>query len=63
MERYSRSRLPAGRRRKGFDSDDEEWNRHAGVLYDIPQLKGAPYLNPGTRIFPEDLEAWEKKAE
>ena len=31
------------------------------VLYDIPRLKGLPYLEPGTRIFPEDLEAWEKK--
>ncbi len=33
-----------------------------GVLYDIPNLKGVPYLEPGTRIFIEDLEAWEKKA-
>ena len=33
-----------------------------GVLYDIPRLKGVPYLEPGTRIFAEDLEAWEKKA-
>jgi kynurenine formamidase len=33
-----------------------------GVLYDIPKLKGVPYLDPGTRIFPEDLEAWEKMA-
>src|SRR5437773_3775869 len=33
-----------------------------GVLYDMPKLKGVPYLEPGTRIFPEDLEAWEKKA-
>ena len=32
-----------------------------GVLYDIPRLKGVPYLEPGARIFPEDLEAWEKK--
>jgi kynurenine formamidase len=32
------------------------------VLYDIPRLKGVPYLEPGTRIFPEDLEAWEKRA-
>jgi kynurenine formamidase len=32
------------------------------VLFDIPRLKGLPYLEPGTRIFPEDLEAWEKKA-
>src|SRR5262249_2770286 len=32
-----------------------------GVLYDIAKLKGVPYLEPGTRIFVEDLEAWEKK--
>ncbi len=31
------------------------------VLYDIPRLKGVPYLEPGTRIFPEDLEAWEQR--
>jgi hypothetical protein len=31
------------------------------VLYDIPRLKGVPYLEPGARIFPEDLEGWEKK--
>jgi kynurenine formamidase len=31
------------------------------VLYDIPRLKGVPYLEPGTRIYPEDLEAWEKR--
>jgi kynurenine formamidase len=31
------------------------------VLYDMPRLKGVAYLEPGTRIFPEDLEAWEKK--
>lgn len=32
------------------------------VLYDIPRLKGVHYLEPGTRIFPTDLEAWERKA-
>ncbi len=32
------------------------------ILMDIPRLKGLPYLEPGTAIFPEDLEAWEKKA-
>jgi kynurenine formamidase len=32
------------------------------VLYDIPRLKGVPYLEPGTRIFPADLEAWEQKS-
>jgi kynurenine formamidase len=33
-----------------------------GVLYDIPRLKGVPYLEPGTRIYVEDLEAWEAMA-
>jgi kynurenine formamidase len=33
-----------------------------GVLMDIPRLKGVSYLEPGTRIFIEDLEAWEKQA-
>ena len=32
-----------------------------GILMDIPRLKGVEYLEPGTRIYPEDLEAWEKK--
>jgi kynurenine formamidase len=33
-----------------------------GILVDIPRLKGVPYLEPGTAIYPEDLEAWERKA-
>jgi kynurenine formamidase len=33
-----------------------------GVLIDIPRLKGVPYLEPGTPIYIEDLEAWEKQA-
>jgi kynurenine formamidase len=32
-----------------------------GILIDIPRLKGVPYLEPGTAIYVEDLEAWEKK--
>ncbi len=32
------------------------------VLMDIPRLKGVKWLEPGTPIYPEDLEAWEKKA-
>ena len=31
------------------------------VLYDIPRLKGVPYLEPGERIGVEDLEAWEAR--
>jgi kynurenine formamidase len=33
-----------------------------GVLLDIPRLKGSAYLEPSVVIYPEDLEAWEKKA-
>jgi kynurenine formamidase len=33
-----------------------------GILLDIPRLKGVPYLEPGTPVFVEDLEAWEKQA-
>lgn len=33
-----------------------------GILMDIPKLKGLPYLKAGTPIYPEDLDAWEKKA-
>jgi kynurenine formamidase len=33
-----------------------------GILIDVPRLKGVPYLEPGTPIYSEDIEAWEKKA-
>ena len=33
-----------------------------GILIDIPWLKGVPYLEAGQAIYPEDLDAWEKKA-
>ena len=33
-----------------------------GVLIDIPLLRGLPYLEPGTAVYVEDIEAWEKKA-
>ena len=33
-----------------------------GILMDIPRLKNLPYLEPGAAIYPEDLDAWEKKA-
>jgi kynurenine formamidase len=32
------------------------------VLYDMPRLKGVPYLEPGYRITVADLEAWEAMA-
>lgn len=33
-----------------------------GVLIDLPLLKGVPYLEPGTPVYVEDLEAWEEFA-
>ncbi len=32
------------------------------VLYDMPQLKGVDWIEPGTPIARADLEAWEKKS-
>ncbi len=32
-----------------------------GILIDIPVLKNLEFLEPGTAIYPEDLDAWEKK--
>jgi len=32
-----------------------------GVLMDIARLKGVEYLEPGTPIYAEDLEAWERQ--
>ena len=32
-----------------------------GILIDIPELKGVPYLDTGVAIYAEDLDAWEKK--
>jgi len=32
------------------------------VLYDIPQLKGVDWIEPGTPVTRADLEAWEKKS-
>ena len=33
-----------------------------GILMDMAALKGVKYLEPGAAIYPEDLDAWEKKA-
>lgn len=33
-----------------------------GILMDIARLKGVDYLEPGTPIYVEDLEAWERQA-
>ncbi len=33
-----------------------------GILIDIPLLRGVAYLEPGTPIYVEDIEAWERRA-
>ena len=33
-----------------------------GVLLDMARHKGVPYLEPGTAIYADDIEAWEKEA-
>ena len=33
-----------------------------GVLIDIPRLRNLPYLENGTHVYREDIEAWEKQA-
>lgn len=33
-----------------------------GILFDIPVLHSVRFLEPGTPIYPEDLDAWEKQA-
>src|SRR5262245_8285132 len=33
-----------------------------GVLSDIPRLRNLPYLEAGTHVYREDIEAWEKQA-
>ena len=33
-----------------------------GVLLDIPRLKGVDYLEPGTPVYTEDIEAWLEQA-
>lgn len=32
-----------------------------GILIDVPRLKGVDYLEPGTPVLPEDIEAWERQ--
>lgn len=32
------------------------------VLVDVPRLRGVPYLEPGTRVYREDIEAWEAQS-
>jgi kynurenine formamidase len=52
---------PAGARKLDVTSFREGFFGR-GILMDIPKLKGVKYLELSTPIYPEDLDAWEKKA-
>ncbi len=32
-----------------------------GILIDIPRLRGVPYLEPDAVVYPEEIDAWERK--
>ena len=51
---------PDGCTKSGIDVNKNGFT--TGVLLDIPRLKGVPYLEPGTPVYPEDIEAWEEQS-
>lgn len=59
--KVSEAKGPAGCSKQGMELVKVGFTTR-GVLLDIPRLKGVPYLEPGTPVYPEDIEAWEKKA-
>ena len=59
---YSKDEIgPAGANKLAVTSFKEGFFGR-GILMDIPKLKGVKYLELSTPIYPEDLDAWEKKA-
>lgn len=55
------SATPEGCAKMGIDALADGIVTRA-VLLDIPRLKGVPYLEPGTHVYREDIEAWERQA-
>ena len=41
--------------------EPEKWRRHEGGPHRYSSSQESPYLEPGTPVFAEDLEAWEKR--
>jgi kynurenine formamidase len=60
---YARSEIAQG---PGCPSNGIEKQKSGimtrGVIVDLPRMKGVLYLEPGTAVYPSDLEAWEKYA-
>jgi kynurenine formamidase len=60
---YARSEIAQG---PGCPSNGIEHHKNGimtrGILVDLPRMKNVPYLEPGTAVYPSDLEAWEKYA-
>ncbi|KAB2653391.1 MAG: cyclase family protein [Verrucomicrobia bacterium] len=59
---YSQAEVTGSGARKLGVANLKEGILTRGILMDIPVLKGVPYLEPGTAIYPEDLDAWERRA-
>jgi kynurenine formamidase len=59
---FSQQEVTANGARKLAITNLKEGIFTRGVLMDIPALKGVPYLELDAAIYPEDLEAWEKKS-
>jgi len=60
---YARSEIAQG---PGCPSNGIEHHKNGimtrGIIVDLPRMKNVPYLEPGTAVYPSDLEAWEKYA-
>jgi kynurenine formamidase len=59
---YSRDQVTAAGCKRLAITNMSEGIFTRGVLMDIPALLGETWLEPGRAIYPDDLEAWEKKA-
>ena len=60
---YARSEIVQG---PGCPSNGIENHKNGimtrGILVDLPRMRNVAYLEPGTAVYPSDLEAWEKFA-
>jgi kynurenine formamidase len=60
---YERSKIAQG---PGCPDNGIEHHKNGimtrGIIVDLPRMKNVAYLEPGTPVYPSDLDAWEKYA-
>jgi kynurenine formamidase len=60
---FARSEIAQG---PGCPSNGVEHQKNGimtrGIIVDLPRMRNVPYLEPGTAVYPSDLDAWEKYA-